>query len=127
MTLLWCILGIMIALGIARYHQSNRLFWILAISFLIGIAGASIYNKMSYGGNQSKEQLTQVCPTQGTDILVSIADRIKPTSVTAQCLEPAHVSQDYTPDFSEPSSTLSKCVIPIYTPPPQLVTLIDTS
>ena len=63
MILLWCLCGFTTAFCIGRYNQSNKLFWTLFTSFVLGIAGASVYNKYT---QTTKEEIrtTQVCPTQ---------------------------------------------------------------
>ena len=123
MTLLWCLIAIAIALGIARFNQSNKLFWILLISFLAGIAGAAVFDKLKYTDeDQSKAKLTQVCPTQNVQGILGILDLPKgDTLVLVECLEPTSVSQDNTPELCEPNFTLSKWVIPAQTPPPQIL------
>lgn len=45
MILTWVFVGLLLAWAIARINQSNKLFWILFTSFMVGIAGSSIYNK----------------------------------------------------------------------------------
>lgn len=42
MILLWFLLGIALIFGIAKYNESNKLFWTLLLSFIIGIAGAKV-------------------------------------------------------------------------------------
>ena len=122
MILFWCLVAIATALGIARYNQSNKLFWTLAISFLVGIAGASIYDKMSSDEDQNEVVLTQVCPTQSLQDILTTVD-FYPLSIpaTAMCFEPASVSQDNTPEHREHNFILSEWVIPTRTPPPQIL------
>ena len=123
MTLLWCLIAILVALGIARFNQSNKLFWILLISFLAGIAGAAVFEKLkSTDGDQSKVKLTQVCPTQNLQGIQGVTDLpYGDILVVAECHEPASVSQDNTPELCEPNFTLSKWIIPARTPPPQIL------
>lgn len=42
MALFWFICGILLILGIARYNESNKLFWILLVSFIGAFTAASI-------------------------------------------------------------------------------------
>ena len=120
MILLWCLIAIAIALGIARYNQSNNLFWILFIAFLLGIAGASIYNKVVKSEHQSEAQLTQVCPTQDVQNVVDYLSCTKSVAETYEMsLEPSLVSKDSTPEQSELSFVLSKWVAMTQTPPPK--------
>lgn len=120
MTLLWCILAIIVAILVSRYNQSNKLFWILLISFLSGIAGAAVFNKMS-SKESSKEKLTQVCPTQGVS---DVSDVLNPLAGTGQiptlCLELNPVSKDYISAICELSPLHSRA-IPTHTPPPKKI------
>ena len=43
-SLLLLILSIFIALGFARYNKSNKLFWIILVSLLLGFTGKSMVN-----------------------------------------------------------------------------------
>lgn len=115
MILLWCLLGISLAFGIARYNQSNKLFWILFTSFVIGIAGASVYNKLT--NDQSETESVQVCPTQACSGSVNIVTT-EPENEECAFLSPL-VSKDNTPgdnrhDFIVEGPNLKKI-----TPPPQ--------
>lgn len=120
MTLLWCIFAIIVAMGISRYNQSNKLFWVLVISFLAGIAGVAVFGKMSSKGlHVKKDKLVQVCPTQGVS---DVSDYINPLAGTDQilteCYKPNLVSKDYIPATNE-QSMLNKCAIPTVSPPPK--------
>lgn len=120
MTLLWCILAIVVAILVSRYNQSNKLFWILLVSFLSGIAGAAVFNKMSSEESSNKEKLTQVCPTQGVLLISDYNSLLAGIDVIpAMCLEPALVSQDYIPALSEQFFIVDEWTIPTHTPPPQ--------
>lgn len=63
MTLIWFFLGILLALGIARYNESNRLFWGLTIAFLFGYASAVMVSRCSVKENDLIST-TQLNPTQ---------------------------------------------------------------
>lgn len=115
MILLWCLLGISLAFGIARYNQSNKLFWILFTSFVLGIAGASVYHKIT--DNQSEAESAQVCPTQ--EYFGSNQNCVTLESDDKVCaLLPPLVSQDYTPEQSR--RIVDDESIGVDTPPPQL-------
>lgn len=43
-SLLLLILSIFVALGFARYNKSNKLFWIILVSLLLGFTGKSMVN-----------------------------------------------------------------------------------
>lgn len=120
MILLWCTIAVMIALCFARYNQSNNLFWILLISFLLGITGASVFNKLVENKHQSEIKLTQVCPTQDVQDAVnyiSYTNNVFETYDTSS--KPSLVSKDYTSEQSEQSFTISKWVQLPQTPPPK--------
>lgn len=65
-TLLVFVLGIIVIIGIARYNESNKLFWTLLISFLSGIAVASVYNIVTApeknGNDVALTKSTPMCP-----------------------------------------------------------------
>lgn len=110
MILLWFILGMALAFGIARYNKSNKLFWQLAISFILGYA-ATVMVTRTIGNERSSENLVQVCPTQmptvvsGNSIVYLLADTsLTPTKVTA--LKSA--VQAFTPEEHESSAISSE-------------------
>jgi len=108
MILLWFMLGIALAFGIARYNESNRLFWQLLLALVIGFTGTIVY-KRTFGKEQSNVNLTQVCPTQECVNVASVrlfqtTYNSTPVKVTAS----NPVSQDYTPELRETHITLSE-------------------
>lgn len=64
MDLLWFFLGILIILCIGRYNESNKLFWVLLVSFVGSFAVATVVVKSSHNSKETKQRVTQVCPTQ---------------------------------------------------------------
>ena len=60
MILTYFVLGLLLAFGIARYNQSNKLFWTLFMSFILGIAGGSIYQKLT-SSEDEKEETVVTC------------------------------------------------------------------
>jgi hypothetical protein len=64
MTLLWFVLGIALIFGIARYNESNKLFWVLLFSYLIGFAGTKMMIDVRHGETQSNVNTTEVYSTQ---------------------------------------------------------------
>ena len=63
-TLLIFLLGIIVIIGIARYNESNKLFWTLLISFLSGMAVGSVYNIVTAPEKNGKNvTLTKSTPT----------------------------------------------------------------
>lgn len=65
MDLLWFLLGLAIILCIGRYNESNKLFWILFVSFVGSFTVASVVMSTSSHKNEVKKSTVQVCPTQG--------------------------------------------------------------
>jgi len=63
MTFILFVIGLAAITLIARYNESNTLFWKLFLSFLLGIAATGTYVALT-SDKQDKEILTQVCPTQ---------------------------------------------------------------
>ena len=62
MALFWFICGILLICGIARYNESNKLFWTLLVSFVGTFAAASIV--IATCNNDTKSVATNVSPTQ---------------------------------------------------------------
>lgn len=111
MILLWFLLGIALILGIARYNESNKLFWTLLFAYVMGFAGTKMVLQTSNGNEQGNGNLTtQVYSTQAPTVSLStlvyyITSNTEATNVvTAQ----APVSQGYTPALSETKITLSE-------------------
>lgn len=65
MTLFIFLLGIAIILGIARYNESNKLFWTLLFSFVVSFAAAKIVIDSFSSKDGSNTTFEQVQPTQG--------------------------------------------------------------
>ena len=92
MDLLWFFLGILIILCIGRYNESNKLFWVLLVSFVGSFAVATVVVKSSLSSKETKQRVTQVCPTQApnnasgiiplADAMLggTISDELKPVS-----------------------------------------------
>lgn len=73
MTFIWFIFGIALITLIARYNESNALFWKLFLSFILGIAVASLVTKCNSNNEQNEEVLAQVSPMQVSDCMPSNA------------------------------------------------------
>lgn len=117
MILLWLTIAVVLAGLIARYNQSNKLFWILFTSFVVGISGGAMYQKYKAGTSRSKECCVQVQPTQASSVSVTNVTTdtcMIPTST----LVPEPVSQDYVPESYTTFPTVSKCCVDTSTPPP---------
>ena len=65
MTLLLILLGLALIVGIARYNNDDSLFWKLAVSFVGAFMAAEVATNIINSDQQSNDDLTQVCPTQG--------------------------------------------------------------
>lgn len=64
MTLFWFMLGTALIFTISRYFESNKLFWLLYLSFVMGFAGTKMYIDMTGDGQQNNVSSVQVNPTQ---------------------------------------------------------------
>lgn len=134
MILLWFFFGILLAFGIARYNESNKLFWQLAVSFIIGYATTVMVTRTINGSERSSENLVQVYPTQmltvapGSDITYQLTGiTATPTKVTA--LKSA--VQVFMPEEHKISTISSKVFgrtrdqpISIITQPPECLTKV---
>ena len=72
MILLWFILGIALIFGIARYNESNKLFWTLLFCFVMGFAGTKMVLDTKHTNEQSKVGITQLYSTQVQPIVQNI-------------------------------------------------------
>ena len=63
MILLWFVLGIVLIFGIARYNESNKLFWQLLLAFILGFSVTKMVLQIN-NETKSNETLVQVYPTQ---------------------------------------------------------------
>ena len=109
MTLAWFILGILLILGIARYNNSNKLFWTFSIAYILGFAGVKMICD-SFGTNeQSEKSLNQAYPTQGLSVAgntyMCFFNTANSTTDVKETSKP--VSQVSTPDYVELPITLS--------------------
>ena len=110
MTVLWFILGIALIFGIARYNESNKLFWTLLFAFVMGFAGTKMLLEARQCNEQSSGNLAQVYSTHVPAIINAsvyyTASNLSQagTVVTAQ----QHVSQSLTPALSETNTTQSE-------------------
>ena len=94
MDLLWFFLGILIILCIGRYNESNKLFWVLLVSFVGSFAVATVVVKSSHSSKKTKQRVTQVCPTQAPNNasgIIPLADAMLGSTISEE-LKP--VSKD---------------------------------
>ena len=95
MIILYVIIGVMLAMAIARVNKSNKLFWAALLSFMIGIAAESIINKVS---QKEENNPAQLCPTQVVSSTSNAFAFLADVPPTTQSLVPNLASQDTTPD-----------------------------
>lgn len=60
MILLWFAIGIALIIGIARYNESNKLFWTLLFAYMVGFAGTKMISQVIGGEKQSNEHFAQM-------------------------------------------------------------------
>ena len=98
MIVLLFLLGVLVIFGIARYNESDKLFWTLFFSF-VGMFTVGTVANIAIGANKkSKDHHCQVCPTQANPTSSSnvcfLADAMLP-STKLDVTGPAPVSKDY--------------------------------
>lgn len=122
MALLWFILGIFIIFLIARYNESNKLFWVLLISFVGAFTVASITLSLARSNTKNKVDLVQMCPTQAPFSTVSYLLPVTDVSemVTYVDLQPTVLAgKDYTFATNKVFFTTND-VIEMFDKPPQI-------
>lgn len=102
------ILGILMIFGIARYNESNKLFWILFTAYILGFAGTKVIVDTFGKKGQSEKTLDQAYPTQGLNAtsntyMCFLADELQTTNVK-ETSKP--VSQANMPEVIEYSNAL---------------------
>lgn len=111
MILLWFLVGIALIFAIARYNESNKLFWTLLFSFVLGFTGTTMVLRTTGNNEQGNVNLTQVYSTQmPTKALSTLLYYTASDDSYADSVVTAHqsVSQSYTPVDSEDNITLGK-------------------
>lgn len=116
MILLWLIIGLVLAIAIARINKSHTLFWAAFTAFAVGIAAESVITKV----NQTEDKaLTQVCPTQEVSCTPNLYSFLADVPPTTQSLVPNPASQDTTPDSSEASTLPTESFKETLSDPPE--------
>lgn len=105
-TFILLVMGCVLAGTIARINQSNKLFWILFTSFVVGIAGGSLYAKYNNVDNKKKEVVVSV-PTHDSCATVMAIPSVTPVVFDSIDTMSDHVSQDTTDTVTTPSSVCS--------------------
>ena len=136
MTLALFLLGLFIILGIARYNESNKLFWTLSIAYILGFACTKMVYDSFSTDEQSEKSLNQAYPTQGLTMTANTAMFfIEDVNSSTLVKETSNlVSKVYTPEYIERKFTLSNVSgvtqgLTIHTlpNPPNSVEVVDTS
>ena len=136
MTLALFIFAIAVIFVIARYNNSNKLFWTLLTCFILGIACTKIICDALSEKEQSEQSLDQAYPTQGLAVsgntfmlFTNPDDCLTDVKVTSK-----PVSQAITPDYIELLPTLSYVsgvtqgiYLHMLPNPPNSINYVDTS
>ena len=97
MALFWFVCGILLIYAIARYNESNKLFWTLLVSFIGAFTVASIV--LSSDNNEKKNVTANISPTQlyvsASNTYVLLADVSHDTTNDVPKCTSVAVSQDY--------------------------------
>ena len=134
MTLFLFLLGIAIIIGIARYNESNKLFWALLTCYTLCFAGAKLVID-NLSKDESKNTFEQVQPTQGLaatsgSLMYLLAD-VKPLATKKATSEP--VSQANVPaaersiTLSDVSGVTEGLYLHVRPNPPNWVEIVDDS
>lgn len=111
MILLWVSIGILLSWAIARINKSNKLFWILFTSFMVGIAGGHLYNRCS---SESERNVPVIHPTS---IVWNAGQPVTTVFETTRDVESELASQE-SPESLDFIAPLSKCFISKHIEPP---------
>jgi hypothetical protein len=111
MILLWFFVGILIIFAIARYNESNKLFWLFLLSYVMGFAGTKMVYDTFSGDKQSNDDLVQVSSTQVMSTALStatyfITDNKVDNNTMVTAFKP--VSQGISPTIHKVDVTLSE-------------------
>ena len=134
MTLLVFILGLLIILGIARYNESNKLFWALLTSYVLSFAGCKLIID-NFGHDESNNTFMQVQPTQGLAAspgslvyLLADEDLSAPTKVTSEPVSQAIVpAVERSVTLSNVSGVTQGLYLHALPNPPNSVGILDDS
>lgn len=117
-TLLALMLALIMAVCIARYNKSNRLFWVMAIS-LMGTFAITSAIVDSAQKRESKENVTQLKSTQGStassSIMLYVTDDASMTSSGFDLKPVGKINADKNNVFFTPSEYYGNTL----EPPPQ--------
>lgn len=129
MFVLWFIIGIILIFGIARYNESNKLFWTLFASFVGAFAFASVIiaaNHEPSKKNINQMYSTQLCIDTSNASYALLADVLNNTTNGTEKSEPVAVSQ-FTSELINVPTYSEDFALRIYKPfILQLCTVIST-
>ena len=121
MILAWIFVGLFIALAIARIEQSNKLFWILFTSFMVGIAGSSVYNKCRE--SKCETSSSNHCLTLLTCDTMSHTDSVTIDESMCMSAPALTAAGNGKLEFNDEVVALSKCCVETRTEPPRTLKL----
>lgn len=95
MYVFWLILVIAVIFCIARYNESNKLFWTLLVAFTAGMTGGTAV-QMVNSNSQSKKTSVEVCPTQTSQPTLHLDGVLASDTaeITSEPQAPISVSKD---------------------------------
>lgn len=105
------LMSVCVALGLARYNQSNKLFWVLLISLLVGFTGAKM---VTYAFSDHESETSVVVP-QTPSQSTSCSFQALPVEGVVTFDEPKAASLVYVEPFI---NTCLTSVCPIEDKPP---------
>ena len=117
MILAWVFVGLLLALAIARINQSNKVFWILFTSFMVGIAGSSIYNKCR--ATQCEKTSSSYCHTPLTFNTMSSIDSVTISEDMYAGISLPTAAGNGKLEFNDVHDALSKCCVKKRKEPPR--------
>ena len=100
-SLLLLILSIFIALGFARYNKSNKLFWIILVSLLLGFTGKSMVNS-AFVDHKSEASTVKSSATPMLAPTCSL-QALEPSEGAGTCDEPKPAGKD------NPGNSCGRC------------------
>lgn len=127
------VLGIVLITLLARYNESNKLFWTLLVCYTLGFVGT----KLAFDAlrtDESKVTVDQIQPTQGlavtqSSLLYLLADDTASASVkeTSNLVGKANETVNDNPTLSCASGVTRGLYLHILPNPPNGVEIVDDS
>ena len=94
MTITLFILGTLLALCIARYNESNKLFWQLMLAFILGYTATVMVDRTINGSERNDEALVQVSPTQTPIIATNVFTLVNNAEAPEEVTDPESVVKE---------------------------------